>query len=173
MVEMIESLFRNSLAQLHQFQDTSNDCGPYCTAMVINFLKVVSLSGEELGRKMDKMVWRRGVPIIRRVPNWATFPWGIVDRLKEDNISARWRIFQSEEKLLERLPNQVILIVIIGELCPMWTHYKILVARDEDLGWGFLDPSNKNGNTYWDTHTYFKSCWNNFGRQVIQIDLGK
>ena len=171
-MELIESPYRNGLSKFHQYQSASNDCGPFAAAMAINFLKGRRINGAELGQKMNKIAWRNGFPTVSRISNWATFPWGVAAQLRENGILAKWRILQSIDYLLDNLVSRYIFIVIIGELRPMWAHYKLLVAYDDQLGWGFIDPSRRNGLTYWDTQTFFKRRWNNYGRQLVQVDFG-
>ena len=67
-----------TLRRYHQFQGQSNDCAPHTVAIVVNALKGQEmLKGDEVAKEMNKPSLRFGLlPLIRRIPNSATFPWG-------------------------------------------------------------------------------------------------
>ena len=98
------------LARYHVHQRNSNDCGPYCVAMVTNtlyagpFVNAAALA-EELNR--------RGFP--ERIPGWATLPWGVVASLRRLGLRARWRLGASLKQLFTNLRQDCITIVIVGE----------------------------------------------------------
>ncbi|MCE1255615.1 MAG: hypothetical protein LWX83_18950 [Anaerolineae bacterium] len=67
------------LLEQHQFQGFTNNCGPFCTAMVISFLTHSNIQGDFIANQMNVFNWKKWPPCIRRIPNSATFPWGIVN----------------------------------------------------------------------------------------------
>jgi len=90
MTNPIQSPFTDQILDNLQFQGSSNDCGPYTTATVINALRGQNLVGDELANQMNKPRWRGIFPVIRRVPNWATLPWGLVDVFRDYDLRGRW-----------------------------------------------------------------------------------
>ena len=165
---MINSPYLDVLQSHHQFQGSSNDCGPFCTATAVNVFHQKQIKGTDLGLAMNRVKWKV-VPTVRRIPNWATLPWGVVDILKEEKLKAHWLVFQKCEKLLDLLARQNILIVIIGNYRPMWSHYKILAAFDSTQGYGFVDSAFRSSDLQWNTTDYFEKHWRKYGSQVIQI----
>ena len=166
---MITSPYLEQFYSHHQFQGLSNNCGPFCAAAAMNILKQKQIMGADLGRTMERIEWKNKLPVIRRIRNWATFPWGIQDILQEEKIPARWMLFQNTKKLLQMLPQENILIVLIGNYFPAWAHYKILGAFDPKCGFGFIDSAFRDGELHWDTAMYFKKYWGHYGNQVICV----
>lgn len=166
---MIVSPYLESIQQSHQFQGSSNDCGPFCAAILINSKNSTNLTGQELAVKMNRILWKGGMPRIRRVRNWATFPWGVADILREEGFPARWRMGITIRELFDGLSGSDIYIVIIGEYRPLWSHYKILVAHHSLKGWGFVNPAKQNADIQWDQHASFLDYWSKYGRQVVQV----
>jgi hypothetical protein len=151
-----------------QHQGSSNDCGPYTTATVLNALLDLNLDGDQLAQQMDKPIWRGPRFVIRRVPNWATFPWGIVDVMQEFGIRSNWRVFESKNHLHLALSQGTILMPILGSLVPLWAHVMILVAWDHHKGWGFANTQFNHQNVYWVTDGYFTSHWNAMVHLLIE-----
>ena len=58
--------------------------------MVVNALRNEDLDGFDLAEKMNKPRLRGIFPIIRRWPNSATFPWGMIDVFRDHGLKARW-----------------------------------------------------------------------------------
>lgn len=163
------------LERWHQHQGKSNDCGPFCVAIVNNALRdTFVVDAQSVAQEMSK--WdRRSVP--KRIAGWATFPWGVAGELRRMGWNAHWRVLQSPEHLLENLHRQIIPIIIIGEPLRFksgrwsgWSHYKVLFAWDPDQGWGFVDPIAKHeGGLLWQADQEFRSLWSNMGRQIIEV----
>jgi hypothetical protein len=168
---MILSPYLNLLQSEHQFQGNSNDCGPFCAAILLNAFKQLDVSGAELAKQMNRLVWNGVFPKIRRIPGWATFPWGIVDVLKEAEFESHWQMFKSISDIYPLITKPVITVVVIGEFHPLWSHYKILAAHESLKGWGFVNPAFPSGDLQWDTHSYFYTHWRNYGCQIIQVRL--
>lgn len=160
------------LARYHVHQRDSNDCGPYCVAMVTNTLYAgpfvnAAILAEELNR--------RGFP--ERIPGWATLPWGVAASLRRLGLRTRWRLGASLKQLFTNLRQDCITIVIVGE--PLyfegrtwrgWSHYKILDAWNPERGLGFVDPAalRVSGMT-WQLLDEFRRQWAWMGKQIIEV----
>ncbi len=127
--------------------------------------------GKELARRMNTPVWRLPLPILRRVPGWATFPWGVVDVLREYHLSAAWQAFAVEDTLRDGLKHGQVLLPILGTWKPLWAHILILAAYQDRLGWGFVNPAHERKELTWLSQTAFSTRWNTFGRLLICVQL--
>jgi len=160
------------VARFHVHQRDSNDCGPYCVAMVTNTLyEGPFVNAAALAADLDQ----RGFP--ERIPGWATLPWGIVASLRRLGLRARWRVAASLKRLFANLRQNCLTIVIIGEPLRFverrwqgWSHYKILVAWHPDRGLGFVDPftARADGMT-WQQLDEFRHQWVWMGKQIIEV----
>jgi hypothetical protein len=159
------------IVQFHQPQGQTNDCAPFTVAIVINALTGENLSGARLAQEMNRVrLSPRGLPfpVIRRIPNWATFPWGIADELGRHGLRARWRLGASENDLLTALRENRVALPIVGSLAPLWAHVKILVAHEAARGWGFVDPAQPRAEVIWDSPQRFALLWGNWGHLLIE-----
>ncbi len=171
MVNPIQSRHTDEILAHLQYQGTSNDCAPYTTATVVNALRAQNLNGDELALQMNKPRWRGILLIIRRMPNSATFPWGIVDVLKDYNLKGRWWFRVPISYLKPALANGHILMPIVGEWRPnTWAHVKTLVAWDPDKGWGFADTQSSLKKISWNSDLVFQRRWNNYARLMVEIE---
>ena len=168
---LIDSPHIDMLLASHQFQGGSNDCGPYSIAIICNALKGTTLDGHKLGQEMNGFGWSGIRPIIRRIPNWATTPGGVVVTLREFGLKARLRLFSTPENLLENLRRGRISMPIIGEWKPLWAHYMSLTAYHPKTGWGFTNSAHSKGELYWLNHADFEKQWNWSLRMVIEAEL--
>jgi len=169
----VTSTYCEAVLACHQFQRHSNDCGPFCAAMVIGALTGRRLDPVALAREMDRPRRRAilGVlPLVRRWPGSATFPWGMVDVLREHGLRARWRALAGADTLRAGLDAGHLFIPIIGAIRPKpWAHYLVLLAHDPARGWGFADPESREGVLSWRTDERFARRWRTYGRQVIEV----
>ncbi|MCD4737926.1 MAG: hypothetical protein K8R89_01525 [Anaerolineae bacterium] len=82
------------LHKYHQYQGKTNNCGPTSLAIVANAIwGQTRLQGPRVAQELSTPRFRaRPIPhpVVRRIPNWATFPWGLVDYLRQQEIPARW-----------------------------------------------------------------------------------
>lgn len=159
----------------HIYQGATNDCGPYCVAIVGNTFRDLTVVDPVLLAK-SMASWRR-LFIPARVPQWATFPWGIVWAFEELGFEARWRVFSSRKRLYRNLRSVIATIVLIGEPFRFkdhqwqgWSHYKVLYGWDPVRGWAFVDP----GVAYspgisWQKDADFFKRWRSLGCQIIEI----
>jgi hypothetical protein len=158
----------NALLRAHQYQGLLNNCGPFCAAIVLGAIGE-QIQGEKLSQELNIPRWRCGLPFIRRIPNWATFPWGLVDGFKMHGVNAQWKMMVSKSSLNLAFHKDIILIVIIGSVIPLWAHTLILVAADDVKGWGFIDPAVTRQEIQWLSNQYFSRHWSILGRNVIYI----
>ncbi len=162
----------NPLPDWHQWQGWTNDCGPFSTAIVTNaMLEAHAVDGALLAQSMT------GRTIPERIPNWATFPWGVVWALRRMAIRARWRVGASESRLVRNLDEGRTTIVIVGEPLRFekweykgWAHYKVLYAWDPDKGWAFVDPAASRSTVYtYQKPEAFRRQWTLMGRQLVEV----
>lgn len=166
-----KSVYMPALLQAHQFQGQSYDCGPYSTAIIINALIGTNLRGETVARQLNAPA-RRGIfPIFRRIPGWATFPWGIVGFLQEHGLKADWKVLASHRHLLECLEKPVIPLVITGEWRPLWAHYLIFVEYGVNSGYGFVDPAHTDAAIVYKDEKTFLRQWSRVGRNLIEVTV--
>ena len=160
------------LERFHVYQRSTNDCGPYCIAMVSNGLyRAPLVNAVALANELSQ----RGLP--ERIPGWATLPWGVVAAFRRLGLHARWRFGVRLTRLFDNLRQNLITIVALGEPLRFearkwngWSHYKILDAWEPDRGLGFVDPatSNPTGMTWQDIEE-FRREWTWMGRQIIEV----
>ena len=139
------------LHRFHHYQGDTNDCGPFCVAIAVNGLRgEMILEGSTVARQMERLRWSRGfppLPVLDKIPGWATLPWGLSDELRRHGFRARWRLFGTRERLLRNLLTGRVTIVAIGEPLRFvkgrwqgWGHLKLPYAWDPERGWAFVDP---------------------------------
>jgi len=169
MAKTISPLAEHVLAE-HQHQGRSNDCGPFSAAMVINAFSLHRINPVELARNMDQLRWNGILPVIRRIPNWATFPWGLVDVLRMAGFKAKWRPFGSTDGLIRILEEGRIPLIIVGGWRPLWGHVMVLLAHDPDQGWGFANPATFEKEIFWVPDPIFQRQWRAFGKLYISVN---
>ncbi|MCE7937988.1 MAG: hypothetical protein DYG90_05200 [Chloroflexi bacterium CFX6] len=167
------SAYCDAILARHRCQERSNDCGPFCAAMVINALTPYDVDPVDLGRAMARPRWGAmlGVlPLVRRVPGSATFPWGMVDVLRAHGLNARWRVLGTRAGLARGLAAGHVFIPIVGALRPRpWAHYMVLLAHDPVQGWGFADPESRHGRLSWRSDATFARQWGTYGRITVEV----
>jgi hypothetical protein len=163
----LHSPHQSKLLESLYFQGMSNDCGPYTTATVLKAIRGLELNPAELARRMEKPVWRGPIFVVRRVPNWATFPWGIADVLREHGLNARWRFFTSPDEVFANLERGDIVMPVIGSWRPVWAHVMTLVVWEPQEGWGFANTQYNHQNVHWVPEEVFQRQWRAMGRLVI------
>jgi len=163
------SPFSQALIGAHQSQGNTNHCGPMCASMILNALSLSPRSGFDLAEDMNRVIWKAGfLPLIRRVPNWATFPWGVASVLEENGIKSRWKMFHHFDDLVDNIERQLLTIVIIGSWRPtVWAHYMIVAAYEPERGVGFVNSAHPRAELFWMPEDKFKHQWRAFGNQCI------
>lgn len=167
---MIKSQFLHPLQAAHQFQGTSNDCAAISIAMACNVFQGTEINGYDLGQEVNGFIWRGIFPIFRRIPNNAMMPWGMTDAAKELGLKAKWKMFQDEDRLKDKLAEEMILLPVIGKWNPLWAHVMPLVAYDEDKGWGFVNPATKTNKIYFLPEKNFRQNWKWSANMLIEIE---
>jgi hypothetical protein len=137
---------------------------------VLNALCGLNIQGADLALQMNKPVWRGMRYVVRRIPNWATFPWGMVDIFRSQGLNARWQFFTPTRHLFEGLySNRRVLMPVLGSWKPMWAHVMTLVAWDRHLGWGFANTQFEHHNISWVPDNIFQKQWRATGRLLVEI----
>jgi hypothetical protein len=175
----------------HEFQGRTNDCAPFCVAMAANaLLGEARYRAAEVARELDKPVWRWWPPpplLYRRVPHWATFPWGPTDILRRMGLRAGWRLFGDEERLRTNLLEGRITFVSVGNLANPrdwrrrrpWGHVKVLYAWDAEWGWACVDPALNPATAQdewgqigigWQPHASFMQQWRSMLRWTTEAE---
>ena len=181
---------RIPLPTYHCYQRKSSDCGPYTLSIVANaLLDEERFEPDVVAQELNLPTVSGGPfprPIIRRIPNWATFPWGITDYLRQHGFRSDWRIRGSMERLLGNLREQVATMVMIGEPFRFnegkyigWAHVKALYGYESGVGLAFVDPgSPKNPDDpweskgiFWQDEESFLREWKNLFRIMIEVRL--
>jgi hypothetical protein len=152
-----------------QYQGRSNDCGPFTTATVLNALKGLNIDAAQLAQEMNKIRWKGPFPVVRRIHNWATFPWGIVDELRTRELNASWRFRARVEDLYSGLESGYVLMPVIGSWKPLWAHVMTLITWNPGKGWGFANTQRNDQKIDWFEDAYFQSRWNAMGRLLVEI----
>ncbi len=167
---MISSPHLQALRKAHVHQGESNDCGPYSVTIVVNALRAAGLQPRQVAREMNRPRLRGALLVVRRIPNWATFPWGVADALREYGLPARWRVLAREENLPARLKAGEILLPIFGEWYPKpWAHIAPLAAWDGPRGWGFVDPLTSTPEIHWRPAEQFSRQWRAYLRTLVYV----
>ncbi|MBN2146836.1 MAG: hypothetical protein JW726_05585 [Anaerolineales bacterium] len=169
MEKNLESPRKQKLLDSLAWQGQENDCGPYTTATVLNALRGLNIDAVKLAADMEKIAWRGPFPVVRRIPNSATFPWGMVDVFRRNGMKASWRFFSTPEYLQEHLDKDRILMPIIGSLRPMWAHVMALVAWDAENGWGFANTQFNHHDITWLEDAKFQKEWKAIGRLLVEV----
>ena len=166
------SRYSDNILKSLRCQGQSNDCGAYTTATVLKALRGVDLEPDELARKMEKPVRRGLLPMVRKIPNSATLPWGMVDVFKEYGLNAHWRFFSNIDHLKESLDRGNVLMPIIGNWKPIWAHVMTLVEFDDQQGWGFANTQYDHHNIHWLPDATFTQQWKAMGNLLVEVEVG-
>jgi hypothetical protein len=148
--------------EYYQFQGyDTNDCGPTSVAIAANaLLGRQVLEGPIVAEEMSHVAFEwKPLPhlVVPRIPNWATFPWGIAHYLRKQGFRARWRPFGTLERLERNLRADLLTMVIVGEpwkwtkddpdqsrrgrwVYDGWAHVKILYGQLPGHRLYFVDP---------------------------------
>ncbi|RPI34218.1 MAG: hypothetical protein EHM70_03550 [Chloroflexota bacterium] len=164
------SPYTDAILAALQWQGARNDCGPFTVATVLNGLRNLRIEAVELARAMDKPVWRGPFPVVRRIPEWATFPWGIASVLRENGLRARWHFFGSRKLLRQSLDRGDVIMPVIGSWKPLWAHVMTMLAWDAGKKcWGFANTQTMDHTMYWLDDKTFTSQWRAMGNLLIEI----
>ena len=167
----IVSSHTDRIISAHQYQGSSNDCAAFSLAAVLNGFEIDHILGSDLARAMDKIHWHGILPVIPRIPGWATFPWGMVDVLRDYGLNAYWRVFTPQAKLLELLEAGEVVFTITGRIIPLRAHVMVLLACDDAHGWGFNDPAYPDHTLRWYPKELFSNEWRTYGQISVVMGL--
>ena len=157
------------LQKSHQYQGQTNNCGPYAIATILPLFGLEGISGGYVADHFNQLASISSGFFPGRIRDNATFPWGLVRVFKQYNINSQWRFFCNKDLLISRIPTNNLQIVLISDLFKMHAHYLILVAYDEHLGMGFIDPAFPNSAIHWITEKTFRKKWGQLGRNTILV----
>jgi hypothetical protein len=157
------------LQAAHACQGKSNDCGPFSAAIVLNALLKAGVDPEQVARELERPRWWGPLPRVRRVPGYATFPWGVADALREHGLQASWRPWASTARLQRGLASGELLLPIYGgwKKGTPWAHFAVLAAHDPERGWGFVDPQHEHGGLVWHRDERFRRKWLTWGNLLV------
>lgn len=172
MVQQIWSPHAEAMLEKLQWQGQSNDCGAYTSATVLNAILGLDIRADALANEMEKPVWRGMIYMVRKIPNSATLPWGMKDVFQIQGLNAHWRIFSNESYLRENLPLDKVLMPIIGSWKPTWAHVMILLAWDEEKGWGFANTQFPHHEIHWVNAEKFSKQWKAMARLLVEVNHG-
>jgi hypothetical protein len=158
------------LLGVHVCQGQTNNCGPFSASFVINAFTPTPVDPPSLARELDRPAWAGFLPIIRRIPNSATFPWGVADILRRNGVHAVWTLFFTPAKLIRALQSGQIPILFLGTWRPFWGHVMVLAAWDPAKGWGFVDPALNEPSLHWFEAGQMARLWSTYARSVVIAD---
>lgn len=174
-VQGVVSRLAPALLAAHRPQGDSNDCGPYAVAMAIAALRGPEhvQPPELLARAMERPRPRAilgFLPLVRRLPRSATFPWGLADVARQAGLVARWRFLAGTDRLLAALVRGEAPLVVVGGWRPRpWAHFVVLVAWDAERGWGFADSLSPRPEISWSSDDRFRRQWGAMGRLLVLV----
>ena len=189
-IQSIPHRMTTPLYEFHQYQGQSNDCGPTSLAIAAN-----ALLGEDrflkdhVAEEMNDPAFTvRPFPhfVVRRIKNWATFPWGIVNYLQEQELHARWSPLGTTDRLLRNLTANRITLVFVGEPLQWkdgkyngWAHVKVLYGYQPGKGYVFVDPGRQRRpdapdswaslGLFWQDEEKFLSYWRGLFRIYVEV----
>ncbi len=165
----LSSRFTESILSALQYQGSSNDCGPYITTTLLNAIHNLGIDPAELAHQMNSPSRQGWKLVIRRIPNWATFPWGITDVLKAYGMAAEWHVCSTSTDLTETLRQDRLCLVISGTWRPLRSHVMLLVGWHYKKGWGFANTQMQNREIDWVNEKNFQKRWGAMGRIRIEV----
>jgi hypothetical protein len=179
--------YQTDLFLWHQYQgDDTNDCAAFSIAIVGNaFLNRPQFDGFKVAREMEKLTLVTS-PLphltLRKIPQWASLPWGVSGYLQSQHIPAKLNWFASVDHLLRNIRENRLSIVILGDLLKGWGHAKALYGYEgsgpkPQHGFYFVDPGypkeysrpHQPLGVFWQDENEFKQQWNSLFRILIEI----
>ena len=167
--KIISSPHKNIILTKLEHQGGSNDCGPATAATVINSLRKTNLNSKALAQKMNKPRKVGILPIIRRIPDWMTFPWGMVDIFHEYGLYASWKINSSFDYLKESMVQGKIVMPIVGSWRPLWSHVMTLLVCSPGKHWGFANTQHELPEIFWVQDHIFRRQWRVMGNLLVEV----
>ncbi len=171
MSQLLHSPHEAAIINALQWQGNTNDCAPYTVATILSAFSGSVIDGSELAKQMNKPVWRGLLLVIRRIPNWATFPWGIVDVLREYGYPAHWGIRYKPDFLRASIQKGNIPLPILGSWQPISAHVMALIAWNPTGFWGFANTQYNVHQIHWMPDNQFIKQWNLTTRMLIEVNF--
>lgn len=171
MSEVLHSPHETSIINALQWQGSKNNCAPFTIATIVSAFSGLVIDGAILAEQMNKPAWRGIIPVIRRIPDWVTFPWGIVDVLHDYGFSAHWGIHYTTDYLRMSVQKGNLPITVTGSWQPLWAHVMTLLAWDPSGFWGFANTQMNEKKIDWKPEDQFIKPWNLYGRMCIEVNL--
>ena len=157
----------------YQYQ-TTNDCGPYSTAIAVNIYKGYNAGSSDYW--LGARVVEETEELERRTPGTYTKPEVIVSYLAKKGIPARVRRGASKKDLLASLDNGYVPMVLDQppQIIPRYDHWSVLCAyepahlttfliggkeKTEITPWGFVDPGQPHIFFTWVTEERLDEGW--------------
>ena len=170
---------RTPVYRYHQHQGQTKDCGPTSLAIAANaLLGEERFQGPRVAQEMNDPAFEvRPFPhfVVRRIRNWATFPWGIVQYLQQHDIPARWSPRGTVDTLRRNLLADRLTIVMLGELLhwenrryAAWGHAKVLFGYTPGQGFLFVDPAYERRPDAPDSWEHYGLSWQEEGEFLQQ-----
>ncbi len=175
----LDRLHGRALASYHVWQRATNDCGPHVVTLALNFTRGRhdAFDAPSMARAMNRPRIGGGFPplVVRRIPGWATFPWGMVDMLRLHGVPARWRLFAGEGDLIRALDENRLAMPIYGEPFRRkgwrwtgWSHVVLLAGWDAaNQAYVFVDSAQRHAPTHM-PRAEFLRLWRNMGRLLVE-----
>jgi hypothetical protein len=139
--------------------------------MVANACAAIPVDARALARALERPAWLGIVPVVLRLPGSATFPWGVATALRAQGLGARWRILLRESGLRRALRHGEIPLVVVGGWRPPWAHWLVVLAWDDDRGWGVADPAMPEGRMDWVSAPVFRGRWRRYGCLTVLVTI--
>jgi hypothetical protein len=165
----ITSPYSDSILAHLAYQGSRNDCGPCSAATVINGLIGANVDPLDLAQEMNKPRWHGPLPLVRRIPDSATFPWGMTDVFRSYGLQASWKIMTPFAHLLNTLQLGALALPIIGSWNPTWAHIMTLIQYDPQRGLGFANTQYPQPTVFWMSEQEFKSKWRFALQCVVEV----
>jgi hypothetical protein len=163
----------------HLAQGSTNDCGPHATAVTLGFSTGIPAAVKDLIRELNQPRIGLHFPpvMIRRIPNWATLPWGIADVLRAHGLRASWRFRASEADLQRALAADRIPLPIFGEPFRRrglrwtgWSHIAVLAGWDPAARAYWFVDSARTDPLAARGQDQFRREWANLGHLLIEVE---
>ncbi|WP_119071928.1 hypothetical protein [Aggregatilinea lenta] len=175
----LEQRHDRAIERYHHAQGSTNDCGPHSAAAALGFCTGTPVDPAVLTHEMNRPRVQMGIPplVVRRIPGWATLPWGIADVLRVHGLNASWRMRASEDDLHRALREERIPLPIFGEPFRRhglrwtgWSHVAVVAGWSPTEGaYWFVDSARADPLSA-RAQDQFLRLWNNMGSLLVEVE---